>query len=105
MKLTFSTSERKSINNARATPSIIDESLDQTFQIHFKSYQVIGAQVLQNEASVHFQEGVSPKEHDLSIKGDTLAAKFSYKKIVGEFQIKGLSDKGLEALNIDISKN
>lgn len=102
MKLIFSNSQSSNFDAAEKTRKS-DESVSPKFQLHFTSYQVVGAQVMQVEAVAQFKEGVAAAQQRLNIKGQALAVKFTYGRVAGEFQIKGLSEQGLKALNIDIS--
>lgn len=102
MKLIFSNSQSGNFSSAEKT-SKSDESISPKFQLHFISYRVVGAQVMQMEAAAQFQMGVDAEQQRLNIKGEVLAVKFTYGRVAGEFQIKGLTEQGLEALNVDIS--
>ena len=102
MKLIFSNSQRANFDSAEKA-SKSDELVSPKFQLHFISYQVMGAQVMQVEATAQFQEGVDAAQQRLNLKGEALAVKFTYGRVAGEFQIKGLTEQGLEAMNVDIS--
>ena len=104
MKLIFSNSQRD-ISDDLIRTNEIDEAINPIFRVQFESHRVVGANLMQLEESAQFQEGIDASQQSISINGETLAVRFSYDKIVGEFQIKGLSKDGLESLNIDISKD